>query len=187
MHKAAHGPSAPQSRRSCSEPAAGPHVCAHGTVRSVPVPLERGVKLRSRPPRREARGTAHVALYLRISLPCRLRPRRVSGCVQLGGGGARLTHRHIICAAGHGIRSTSRFQVHTPPGATAWCSHTFITIRAVFYELKRRSRRSPGGGRNATRRTYNAYGSRFAVAVPRTICLRVIVRGQRASSTMTTQ
>lgn len=107
--------------------------------------------------------------------------------VQLGGGGARLTHRHIICAAGHGIRSTSRFQVHTPPGATAWCSHTFITIRAVFYELKRRSRRSPGGGRNATRRTYNAYGSRFAVAVPRTICLRVIVRGQRASSTMTTQ
>ena len=102
--------------------------------------------------------------------------------------GAELTHRHIICAAGHGIRSTSRFQVHTPPGATAWCSHTFITIRAVFYELKkRRSRRSPGGGRNATRRTYNAYGSRFAVAVPRTICLRVIVRGQRASSTMTTQ
>ena len=70
-----------------------------------------------------------------------------------------------------------------PPGVH---THSLPFAPVLFYDV-RPGALAPGGGRNATRRTYNAYGSRFAVAVPRTICLRVIVRGQRASSTMTTQ
>ena len=184
MHKAAHGTTAPQDLAahtrggSPQDLAASRHVCAHGAVRSVPVPLERG-------PRRQASFETTGSEIHRMTRCTRLQVDQPQpACVSLPRG-CEDRAQCIPSLTPVPIRS-SGYGVTLVMGKHALDALPFRR-KNMAVAARVASRHATRGGRLRVAVYAYPLTARFTVAVPRTICLRVIVGGQRAFSTTTVQ
>jgi len=158
-------------------------VCAHGAVRSVPVPLERG-------PRRQASFETTGSEIHRMTRCTRLQDQPANA-----GTGVSLPRGSWL----RGPRAQCIPSLTPVPIRSSGYGVTLVMGKHALDALPFRRKNMAVAARVASRGTRDKGGrlrvavyaypltARFTVAVPRTICLRVIVGGQRAFSTTTVQ
>jgi hypothetical protein len=174
MHKAAHGTTAPQD-------------LAHGAVRSVPVPLERG-------PRRQASFETTGSEIHRMTRCTRLQDQPAREACQ------RSSLMVMPVPRGCEDRAQCIPSLTPVPIRSSGYGVTLVMGKHALDALPFRRKNMAVAARVASRHATRLKGgrlrvavyaypltARFTVAVPRTICLRVIVGGQRAFSTTTVQ